>query len=393
MEFLSTLEDPRPRRSIPLRNICIGAFIIVSSRLGSINALMTRTKGRTWKQYCAPGPLPSADQLGRIAARLPSRAIRRQIKKVYGGLKRGKALAPAGHDNLFSLVIDGHEFCSSYLRDCDSCLIRQIKTNQGERTQYYHRLVMGVLVCDRFTLLLDVEMQRKGEDEVAAATRLLERLLREYPRAFDLVLADGLYARAPFFKMIRKAGKHAIAVLKSPNRDLYGDVMGLCKQLPARNLNTSAVRRKVWDIETLNSWPSMGTSVRVVRSVETTRFKRQISGKIETVLNNWMWVTTIPKAYLATTEFIDVAHHRWDIENDAFNELVTYWHSSHVYKHDPDAMLVFWLLTMLAYNIFHAFYFLNIKPALRSQLPKYQAADLITAEFVLQQLTPRQRAP
>lgn len=46
---------------------------------------------------------------------------------------------------------------------------------------------------DGFYLPLDLEPQLPGEDEVGCATRLLERVMLNYPRAFDLILADGLY--------------------------------------------------------------------------------------------------------------------------------------------------------------------------------------------------------
>jgi len=41
-----------------------------------------------------------------------------------------------------------------------------------------------MLSGEDFPLLLDVEEQRKEEDEVAAVTRLVERILKNYPRAF-----------------------------------------------------------------------------------------------------------------------------------------------------------------------------------------------------------------
>jgi len=47
-------------------------------------------------------------------------------------------------------------------------------------------------------LLLDHEPQRPGEEEVETALRLLARVIPAYPRAFDVVLADALYAEAPF---------------------------------------------------------------------------------------------------------------------------------------------------------------------------------------------------
>ena len=37
---------------------------------------------------------------------------------------------------------------------------------------------------------------------MATARRLLDRVLAPYPRAFQLLLADGLYAQAPFFNLL-----------------------------------------------------------------------------------------------------------------------------------------------------------------------------------------------
>ena len=67
----------------------------------------------------------------------------------------------------------------------------------------------------------------------ADALRLLERVLVDYPRAFDLVLADALYAKAPFFNFLLAAGKHALVVLKEERRDLYQDVHGLMALTPS----------------------------------------------------------------------------------------------------------------------------------------------------------------
>lgn len=392
--WLATLTESRTRVSIPLRTMTLCMFILLSSRLGSLNALEKCRYGRSWRRYGVVGKLPSADQLGRVASAIPARDVRRQLRTIYRKLKRRKVLSPSSHDNLFALVVDGHESSASYLRCCKDCLTRRInKDTPREQIQYYHRLVMGVLVCKRFTLLLDAEMQIKGEDEVCTAERLLARLLQDYPRAFDLVVADGLYARAPFFKTVRAAGKHVIAVLKDEGRDLARDVSGLCKSLVPREINTSTTKRQVWDIEQLRSWPQVGMPVRVVRSLETTTVKRQNGGVLDTRTTQWMWVTTIPSSHLFVEQFLDIAHGRWNIENNAFNELVTYWHADHVYKHDANAILVFWLMTMLAYNLFHAFYFFNIKPSLQNRLDKYRVAAGIRADLLVQAISASMRSP
>ena len=85
------------------------------------------------------------------------------------------------------------------------CLERSVKTEQGERIQYYHRQVTLMLLPGPgagrkpLRVLLDCEPMLSGEDEVSCAMRLLTRVLAAHPRASDLVLADALYATAPFF--------------------------------------------------------------------------------------------------------------------------------------------------------------------------------------------------
>ena len=75
-----------------------------------------------------------------------------------------------------------------------------------------------------------------------------------------------------------------------------------------------------------------------------------------------------------------------------FNETCNRWHADHVYKHQANAMLVFWLVTMLAYNIFSVFYRRNLNPAVRRAYDTLQIARLISAELY-DGLASRARAP
>lgn len=76
-----------------------------------------------------------------------------------------------------------------------------------------------------------------------------------------------------------------------------------------------------------------------------------------------------------------MGHGRWDVENRGFNEGVNHWHLDHVYRHEPTAMRVLALLTMLAMNVLHAFRRLNLKPALRRRSSLRQVARLVAAEI------------
>jgi len=94
------------------------------------------------------------------------------------------------------------------------------ETDEGKRSQHYHRYVLAMLSGERFSHLLGLEPQKKGEGEVGYAMRLQSRILIAYSRAFDMVVADGLYLEAPFVRLLLGYGKDVIVVLKDERRGL-----------------------------------------------------------------------------------------------------------------------------------------------------------------------------
>lgn len=390
--LLQSVTDSRLRPRIKTPVVVGSALVMILAQVGSLNALEQTKTCFFWKRE-NEGELPSADTIGNVLSQVDVAALRAAIKHVYRRLKRNKALRSPLPKMRFAVIIDGHECSASYKRCCCGCLHREIKTASGSVTQYYHRHVMAILLCRDFPLLLDLEMQRPGEDEVAAAIRLLERLFREYPRAFDIVVADGLYARASFFRKVADHRKEAISVLKDDRRDLFQDAMGLFKQEDPIVFQKDGLTRRCWDMEGFNSWVQLGKDVRVVRSLETRTVLRQMNGREETRDSDWVWATTVPKEEAGTEIFVEIGHKRWDIENKAFNELVTYWHADHVYKHTPVAIEAFWLITMLAYNLFHAFIHLNLKPVVRAAYTKHHLVCLIAAELYRTKTSLRQSQP
>ena len=137
-----------------------------------------------------------------------------------------------------------------------------------------------------------------------------------------------------------------------------------------------------WDFDGLTSWDAMKEAVRVVRSLETVSVRRQRNKKIETITTDWLWVTTLPRHLASTKAVVELGHGRWAIENHGFNELVNEWHADHVYTHDATAIVAFWLMTMFAYNLFHAFLELNMKAALRVKYGMCDFARLLLVDFL-----------
>ena len=361
------------------------------SRLGSLNALSQTRGSRFWREWL-PSGMASADTCGRVAACLEVEDVRSVGRQVYSQLKRKKALPPPWH-GMLAAVLDGHETHASFRRHCPDCLERRISTKKGERIQYYHRLVALQLVGENGSLLLDAEPVRKGEDEIAAAVRVLDRVIAAYPRAFDVVIGDSLYAQGPFFNHVLAKGKHVMAVLKDERREVLKDVYGLCTQIAPVEVSWKGAACQCWDIEDLTTWEQVSVPVRVIRSMESRSVRRQADRRIEQQATEWVWVTTLPKSRIGTRAGVALGHSRWTIENQGFNEMANQWHADHVYRHDGTAILAMWLLAMICLNVFMAFYRRNLKPAASAAMSRLHIARQITAELYWSPCGPPARTP
>jgi hypothetical protein len=384
------VRDARKQPRIPATVIARSALVMMLTRLGSFNALEQSRPSRFWLGSLGRAP-PSADTMGRVCQMLDLDGLRTGGHGVYEKLKRGKALAPPPH-GLTMALLDAHESHATFRRHCSGCLKRMIHAKEADRVQYYHRHVTLTLVSQSQHLLLDAEPILPGEDEVAAATRLFDRVVAAYPRAFDLVGGDALYAQGPFFNHVRAAGKHVMAVLKSEQRDLMADAAALWEQMPPTAVFAGERRRECWDLTGLRTWPQCHSPVRVVRSHETWSVRRQLTKQSQEQVSDWVWVTTLPPELASTRTVVQLGHARWDIENRGFNELVSRWHGDHVYRHEATAMLVMCLLTMLAANLFAAFYRRDLKPALRAAFDTLHIARQMLAELMVA-MPARPRAP
>jgi hypothetical protein len=336
------------------------------ARLGSLNALEQTARSPLWKR--TPGEtLPSIDTISRVAGLLDPEEFREINTDFYHRLKRNKALVPP-HHGLIALLIDGHESVASYRRSCPGCLERTIRTASGDQIQHYHRYVAASLVAaGDVHLFVDAEAIRPGEDEVAAAIRLLRRIHERMARSYDVVVADSLYARADFFHAVLDLDKDVLTVLKQEARELLVDARSLFETMIPETFVSGSTEYQVWDVERLRSWSSLNREVRLVRTIETTRVRRQLTKKRDTITSEWVWVTTLSATQASSRTIVGLGHSRWKIENEGFNEIVNAWHLDHVYRHDPKAMMVLLLLGMIAYNLENIFYRRDLKPARRER--------------------------
>ena len=363
------VRDSRRQPQIPTAVFPAMLFAMFLCRLRSFHELEQYRDQVAWRRWLDPARdrrMPCADEIAYVTERLDVDDLRDVLGHLYTRLMRNKVL-----ERIFGwrvAAVDGHEIGCSYTRCCEDCLMRNIETKGGEtRIQYYHRIVVLQLLGERFRLLLDAELVKKGEDEVGAAKRLIERVLHRFPRSFDILTGDALYAQAPVIRLLLRHGKEAIMVLKDERRDLFLDAEALFRQYKPLALRKGNTTFQLWDVEGFTSWTGLDHPVRVVRSIEATPVRQRVGKKwIPSVqVHNWTWVTTLSLTQVPTDSVVRFGHARWQIENQGFNEIVNSWNADHYFHHHPNSILSVWLILFIAHAVFHCFVSRNLKPPLR----------------------------
>lgn len=230
-------------------------------------------------------------------------------------------------------------------------------------------MVVCHLIGCKLAVPLDAELILPGEDEIAAAQRLLERVFVNYRRFFDVVVGDALYNRASFINLCLGRRSHFIAVLKNNNKSLVEDLEGLIKLVRPKLWEEARVKVAGWDIEGFHH-TGVNKPVRVLHTQETETKRQRVGGqwREKTETHTWSWVTDITKQALSAPILRQAAHRRWDIENDLFGYLVTHYGLNHCFKHHPTAIINFILTLFIAYILLQCFYQRNLKPQLVTKL-------------------------
>jgi hypothetical protein len=224
----------------------------------------------------------------------------------------------------------------------------------------------------------DLEPILPGEGEIAAAKRLLQRLLVRYGRFFDAVVGDALYFEAPFMAFCRSHKIHLLAVVKNDNPGLLANIAGLTAGAPDLERDEKGRTVRYWDVEHLTT-DSIDEPFRALRVEETWTERQRVAGRwvYEEQHSHWVWGTTIPSDLMPMRQIRRVGHERWKIENTVFNALSRDWALDHCFHHHPDAILNLLLILFLAHLFVACFHSRNIKEPRRRCLTLIAAATEI----------------
>ena len=184
--LLRTVRDGRSEPQVPLLPLVVCLVLGVLMRIGSYLDLAQQTQSRRrWRHLCGLKAPVHHEIFGYATERMTPEDWRQSQAQVAKQLKGNKALESCKINGLLFLSIDANEHFASFSRTCPRCCQRQVEVLNDDAqkvkvTQYYHRYVFAHLGGPKLNLLLDVEPLLPGEDECAAALRLLGRVRRLY---------------------------------------------------------------------------------------------------------------------------------------------------------------------------------------------------------------------
>jgi hypothetical protein len=219
--------------------------------------LQAKTARRGWQRLVRwPQPI-SDDALGYVLERYQIADWRSVLVAVNRTLKSNKAFESAKIAGRLVVALDANEQFKSQHRCCPDCCQRrlEVKDAQGQTqpvTEYYHRQVYAQLHGPDFSVILDVEPIRPGEDEAAAALRLLGWMRRLYgPRFFEVVTVDAWYATGPFLKAVQRLGWGGVSVLKQERYEIYQEATALSRGQKPRAWRWEERTVDLWEVKDL----------------------------------------------------------------------------------------------------------------------------------------------
>ena len=277
------------------------------------------------------------DVLADCTERMDPETTRLALAAALHQAKRNKAFE---NSRFIGLALDGTGAGRTYKERCPLC--NPIKDAKGEEHGCLHHFVMISVVGTGLTLPVDVEPYGPGDSEYAAAQRLLPRAKEHLgPRFADYLVVDGEYATAPFLHATEEVGLRVVARLKENLPLLAAAVRARWDGQPAQTaFQEGDDQVEVWDADDFAPWETLDwPAVRVLRYHQHKRDGTVVEAE---------WLTNFSVRELGSLSFYRMAKSRWEIENQGFNDGKNRYGMEHICHHEPNSMLVVWLLILLA---------------------------------------------
>lgn len=328
--------DGRVHPHIPARDLVWSVIIGRILRVTSFLRLEWLAHSPVRAELGLKGPFGD-DALAYCTERMDPETTRLALATALHQAKRNKAFE---NSPFLGLALDGTGAGQTYKEPCRLC--DPVKDPKGEVHGSLHHFVLISVVGAGLTLPIDVEPYGPGDSEYAAAQRLLRRAAEHLgPRFADYVVGDGAYATAPFLHTTEEVGLPVVARLKENLPLLAADVRTRFDGHPPLAVyQVGDDRVEVWDADDFTPWEALDwPTVRVLRYRQHKRDGTVVQAE---------WLTNFSIAKLGSLSLFRMAKSRWEIENQGFNDGKNRYGMEHICHHEPNSILIVWLLIALA---------------------------------------------
>ncbi len=355
------LRDGKKRRSIKtsvVGYILVFSFVLQVSSFNRIKYLLESNKQRFKNLFPKGTRIPKIDAVRETVKALNIDDVKDMFNGILKDVIENKVLRENTINGLRVAAVDGVELFSSDKKLCDDCLTREI----GGVEQHFHKAVVCMTVGTDPHIALGAEMlipktdgSKKDEGEMTGVKRLLKSLHKTHYHFADVIVADALYMNAPFINLVDEIGMDCVIRAKDMRLSIVKDALGLfSKSACSETFHDTRKTVEVWDA---NGFSMEGSkkNIRFLRFCESWTTPK---GKQE---QREIWaITTLQKPISAHTIWLIMCK-RWDIENNGFRMLKSYFHADHSYIHHKDANEKILLFILMAFNLLELFLFRRIK--------------------------------
>jgi len=366
-DLVSALREGRQFPQHPWKKVFDAVFLGAAMQIPSL--LQIEAECRDGALAKRIGPI-SDDTIGYALERQSPEPVFALSCEIARRLKRNGVLRSDWSRGLLVAAVDGIEICSSFARCCDACMEREIqhKVNGEMRTdiQYYHRIVVVVLVSTSFPIPLGLRFQKNGEAEVACALALLKDLDDQLGRRFlDVLVGDALYLQAPFVKELERLGLVWAFTLKENQPELLREAERFTQESPS-GVHTEPDREvRYWHLPEVD-WPVADRLVRVVKTVRIEHPRRVTVSekdghrtKTKTAVTHEstnFYATNFELGSISPLFIHQFSRSRWRIDTEVFQTITTDCHLKHPAVHQTTALVVLTMIRFLAYTLSLVFY-------------------------------------
>lgn len=380
-EKIKGLSDGRKRKSIPGFNVIMSAFAALLLQYESFHTVFSAPESMSRRlKHLIKGRIPKVDAVRDVLTRLLPKEVESIHESVIRRVRRSGVQRGGTIGRYVVAAIDGVELFSSTKKSCPECLTRK---NQAGKTEYFHRSVVCASIGRNPHIIYGQEMLKprdgadKDEGELTGGKRLIRRLKKQFGHFADVIAGDALYLNAPFINTVLQCGMDIVIRLKDERRLIFQDAEGMFRKGLGREkgFRKGQTEIEVWDLSGFEM-NGIAPKLRVVKFQETHHGKTG-----ETTRCMWLVTTLLTADYQILWEMM---HKRWDIENNAFHQLKTYYHAKHCYCHS--ALEVIFILILMAFNIRELFLFCRMrdfekKKTTRKSVTRQLRDDLLIQDF------------